>query len=92
MGIGGSEIFFIFLIILIFFGADKIPEMARMIGKMMREFRKATDDIKEEISRSDLKKDIDELRDDLTEGANSARETLNQIKEDLKKPADHDKS
>lgn len=47
--IGGTEVVFIFLAILLLFGSKKIPEIARAMGKGMREFQKATDDIKREL-------------------------------------------
>ena len=50
--VSGGEIFIILIFILMFFGADKIPEFARMMGKGAREFKKATDDIKREIHES----------------------------------------
>jgi sec-independent protein translocase protein TatA len=50
--ISGGEIFIILLFILIFFGADKIPEFMRIMGKGVREFRKATDDIKREFQEN----------------------------------------
>lgn len=50
-GLGGSELIVIFLVILIFFGADKIPELARGIGKGMNEFRKASNNLKNEIEK-----------------------------------------
>jgi len=67
MGIGGGEIFLIVLVVLIFFGADKLPEVARGLGKAMREFKKASDDIKEEITKSTetVRKDLDEMKDDM---------------------------
>ncbi len=73
MGIGASEIFLIILFVLIFFGADKIPEFARGLGKGMREFKKATEDIKEEItnSTSDIKKELDDAKDNLNKTMNS---------------------
>ena len=46
---GGGEILLIFLAILVLFGADKMPGMARSIGRGMREFQKAADEIKSEI-------------------------------------------
>ena len=66
--ISGGEIGIILLFILIFFGADKIPEFARMMGKGVREFKKATDDIKREItdSTSGLMGDIQSIQKDLT--------------------------
>lgn len=48
-GLGGWEIFLIVLVILIFFGANKIPELARGLGKGIREFKDATKEIKDEI-------------------------------------------
>jgi TatA/E family protein of Tat protein translocase len=73
MGIGASEILLIVLFVLIFFGADKIPEFARGLGKGMREFKKATEDIKEEInnSTSDIKKELDDAKDNLNKTLNS---------------------
>jgi TatA/E family protein of Tat protein translocase len=66
--ISSGEIFIILLAILIFFGADKIPEFARMMGKGVREFKKATDDIKREFegSSSGIMNDIKSIRDDMT--------------------------
>jgi len=48
-GLGGWEILLIVLVLLIFFGAKKIPELARGLGKGIREFKDATKEIKEEI-------------------------------------------
>ena len=50
--ISGAEIVFIFFIILLVFGADKIPSIARTLAKGMTQIRQATDDIKSEIQRS----------------------------------------
>lgn len=70
MGIGGSEIFLILFVILVFFGANKIPEFARGLGKGLREFKKAAEDIKAEINSStaDIKNEVNdmkEIRDDI---------------------------
>ena len=73
--ISGSEIIIIFFVILLLFGADKIPEIARTLGKGMREFRKVTSDLKREFNNTtgglkddidNLKKDIDHTKDDLS--------------------------
>jgi sec-independent protein translocase protein TatA len=50
--LGGPEIFLIVLFVLIFFGAKKIPELARGLGKGIREFKDATKEIKDEIEES----------------------------------------
>jgi sec-independent protein translocase protein TatA len=47
---GGSEILLILLVALLLFGSNKIPEVARMLGKGLREFHKVTEDIKKEIN------------------------------------------
>ena len=59
--IGGIEIMVIILFIIIFFGADKIPELARSMGKMIRQVKDASDDIKREIrdEGNQIKKDLD---------------------------------
>ncbi|NNF21938.1 MAG: twin-arginine translocase TatA/TatE family subunit [Saprospiraceae bacterium] len=51
-GLGGWEILLILLVLLIFFGARKIPELARGLGKGIREFKDATKEIKDEIEDS----------------------------------------
>lgn len=48
-GLGGWEILLIVLVLLIFFGAKRIPELARGLGKGIREFKDATKEIKDEI-------------------------------------------
>ena len=57
--ISGAEIFFIIFIVVMVFGADKVPEIARGLGKGMRQIKDATNDIKSEISNSAKKEGID---------------------------------
>jgi sec-independent protein translocase protein TatA len=57
--ISGAEIFVILLITVMLFGADKLPEIARGLGKGMRQIKDATNDIKREIRNSAEKHDID---------------------------------
>jgi len=49
--LGVPELLLIFAVVLIVFGPRKIPEIGRMLGKAMGEFRKATDDLKSTIER-----------------------------------------
>ena len=51
-GIGGGELIFIIFIILMLFGSDKVPEVARTMGKAMAQLKNATNDIKNEIQKS----------------------------------------
>ena len=48
-GIGGPELLVIFLVILLFFGARRLPELARGLGKSMKEFKKATSEVQEDF-------------------------------------------
>ena len=75
--ISGAEIAFVIFIILMVFGADKVPEIARGLGKGMRQIKDATNDIKTEITKSaekqgldlditkDVKKEIDKVKEDV---------------------------
>jgi len=55
---GGSEWIFILLVILLFFGGKKIPDLMRGIGKGVREFNDAKDHVKNEINEGMKEKDI----------------------------------
>ena len=59
--IGGPEIFIILLFVVLFFGANKIPELASGLGKAMRELKDASNEIKKDIrdSSNKLKDDFD---------------------------------
>jgi len=59
--IGASEIFFVILLVVMLFGSKKIPEIAKGLGKMMREVKDASNEIKREIkdSTKDIKDNID---------------------------------
>jgi len=46
---GGPDIFIILLIVLILFGAKKLPDLARSLGQSMNEFKKAREDIDREL-------------------------------------------
>lgn len=50
--IGGSELMLILVVILIFFGANKIPELARGLGKGIREFKDASREIQSEFENA----------------------------------------
>ena len=49
-GIGTTELIIIMFIILLIFGAKKLPDLAQGLGKGIREFKKASNDIQEELS------------------------------------------
>lgn len=61
LNIGTQEVIFIVIIILLLFGGKKLPELARGLGKGIREFKDASDGIKREISDqiNNFEKDLD---------------------------------
>lgn len=75
--ISGAEIGFILFIVLLVFGADKVPEIARGLGKGMRQIKDATNDIKSEITKSADKQGIDL---DITK---DVRKQIDKVKEDV---------
>ncbi len=50
--LGTPELILIFIVILLLFGAKKLPELARGLGKSMGEFKKAREDFEREITRA----------------------------------------
>lgn len=75
--ISSTEIVFILFIVIMVFGADKIPDIAKGLGKGMRTLKNASNDIKTEIQRSAEKQGIDT---DLTKDIN---EEINKVKEEV---------
>jgi sec-independent protein translocase protein TatA len=65
-GIGGGELIFIILIALMLFGSDKIPEIARAMGKGMAQLKNATNEIKSEIQKGAEANGIDTSMKELT--------------------------
>ena len=84
-GIGGGEFFFIILVVLMLFGSDKIPELARGLAKGMQQLKNATNDIKSEIHKS---ADLDGLKKTFTEIGNEGvhndiHAQISKVKEDI---------
>ena len=50
--LGGPDLFIILLIVLVLFGAKKLPDLARSLGQSMNEFRKAREDIDGELQNA----------------------------------------
>ena len=75
--ISGPEIMVVMLIVVMVFGADKIPEIARGLGKGMRQVKDATNDIKKEIKDSSEKNGID------TDVTKSINKEINSVKDNI---------
>ncbi len=54
-GIGFTELIVILVIALVILGPERLPEVAKSIGKMVREYKKATNDIKKSVEDIDIK-------------------------------------
>ena len=86
--ISGAEIVFIFFIILLIFGADKIPSIAKTLAKGVTQVRNATNEIKTEIQKSvdtknptagvgkELKSQVDKVKEDFEELTDSIKRDL----------------
>ena len=86
--ISGTEIVFVLFIVIMVFGADKLPEIARGLGKGMRTLKDATNEIKNEITKSaenhgidtSITKDVDnelkKVKDDLEDFTGSVKRKL----------------
>ena len=55
---GGGEMLLVVFVVLLLFGGDKMPQLAKSIGKSLREFKKAANEVEREIKRA-----IDEVPD-----------------------------
>ena len=85
--ISGAEIVFVFFIVLLIFGADKIPSIERGLAKGMTQVRNATNEIKSEIQKSadidpsksitsELTKEIDQVKEDFDKITGSIKRKL----------------
>lgn len=64
-GIGMQELIVIFLVVLLLFGAKRIPDIATGIGRGIRDFKKAVKETKEEIISDDSKPEkLDDKKND----------------------------
>lgn len=75
--ISGPEIMVVMLLVVMLFGANKIPEIARGLGKGMRQIKDATNDIKKEINESAKNQGLD------TDLANDINKQINDVKDNI---------
>jgi len=86
--ISGAEIFVILVIVVMLFGADKLPEIARGLGKGMRQIKDATNDIKREIKYSAEKNDLDidavaKIRDEVNKAKKVVENPISKVKDKI---------
>jgi sec-independent protein translocase protein TatA len=101
-GIGGGELIFIMFIGLMLFGSDKIPEIARSMGKMMAQLKNATNDLKSEIQKgadangldaksltditSSISSEITKAKDNLLNETNATSDKIKSEIDDIEGP------
>lgn len=75
---GGAEIIVVILVVLLLFGAKSIPDFARMLGKGMNEFRRASEEIKREFreNTSDITDVVEETKSELNKEVKSVRTAI----------------
>lgn len=85
--IGGGEIFFILLIVIMLFGANRIPEIARGLGKGIREVKNAANDIKSEINNSTSEdsslKNIKDIKDTVQKETKDIKDVMGSVKRNM---------
>ena len=96
--LGYPEVVLILVIAMLLFGPEKIPEIAKLIGKTVRELKRNVDEakatIEAEIEDSEIKKEIDTIKDDLNDATglpgtdiyeeiNALKEAGEELKEDI---------
>ncbi|MEN8222096.1 MAG: Sec-independent protein translocase protein TatB [Acidobacteriota bacterium] len=87
--IGFPEIIMIMLVVLMLFGPKKLPEIAKLLGNTVRDFKRTINDakstIQEELDKADLGDDIKNIKEDLSEVANLESSIKDSIKDEFKK-------
>ncbi|MBN1226157.1 MAG: twin-arginine translocase TatA/TatE family subunit [Deltaproteobacteria bacterium] len=74
-GIGMPELIIILVIALIILGPKKLPSIARALGKGMAEFRKATNEIKENLNLDDIGNEIKGMEDEIADSVSGIHDT-----------------
>ena len=84
--ISGAEIIFVFFIVLLVFGAARIPSIARTLAKGMTQVRQATNDIKREIQKSvDVEDPSKSISKDIKQEVDKVKEDFNNLGESIKR-------
>jgi sec-independent protein translocase protein TatA len=83
--IGPAELILIFVIALLVFGPKKLPEIGRSVGKALREFKKASDEIKGRIEEEIEASEIKDIRKDIRSGMDDLKSGVKIFQDDIKK-------
>ncbi len=80
LDVSGGEFMLIVLVIFLVFGPDKMPEIARKIGKIMNDMKKASNDLTREF-----RQETSELRNDLLSAQNKIKEEMEGVNQEVSK-------
>lgn len=83
--VGPTELILIFVIALLVFGPKKLPEIGRSVGKALREFKKASDEIKGRIEEEIEASEIKDIRKDIRSGMDGLQSGVKSFQDDIKK-------
>jgi TatA/E family protein of Tat protein translocase len=85
MNLGFPEILMIFIIALLVFGPKKLPELGKSLGKGLKEFKKATDELKSNWDEQlkDVTSSVNEIKDSVH---STTRDIENKIKQEMYSP------
>jgi sec-independent protein translocase protein TatA len=82
LNLGGGEIFLVVLFIVMFFGSDKLPEIAKGLGKGIREINDAKAQIQNEIQKStsgfreELEKHTSDIQSEITKASDGMKKQI----------------
>ncbi|MBP9021007.1 MAG: twin-arginine translocase subunit TatB [Syntrophobacterales bacterium] len=65
MNIGLTELIVILIVALLVIGPKKLPDVAQALGRGLAEFKRAMEDVKDELKMEEVKRDIDDMKDSL---------------------------
>lgn len=89
--ISAAEIMMIVFIIVVFFGADKVPEIVRGLARTIKDVKHATNEIKSEITKTVVDNELDmdftkDITNEITQGVGKEVEELKDSLEDITGP------
>jgi len=87
--IGPAELVLIFVIALLVFGPKKLPEIGRTVGKALREFKKASEEIKGRIEEEIEASEIKDIRKDIQSGVDTFKSEIQNFANDVTKEPEH---
>ena len=83
LNLGGGEIFLVVLVIILFFGSDKLPEIAKTLGKGIRQINDAKDQI-----QSEIQKHTDSFKEEIQKHTTDIHTELNEAGQSIKRQID----